>query len=224
MNNIVKFEQIQRELDTISLIEQEAREETKAIFVLTCTTYQDLFPSEIKHLSRSIAAQFREWLSEDDAPTADELALCMNAHGHLEKFAEYVTSKYTNKAKRTQWEALFANADVKAAIINFIYQKAFEAKSELEINGRRAFFTVEGLKRYLNQQFEKTSRAFQFEARGKLCKAFDQDVNMKVEEAAKIVIPALQDRLDEIENNIIEHFIQYRRLPNSIGLLTGGAA
>lgn len=213
MNGLVRYEQVQRELDTMSLIERETIAELKAAHVLTALNYRDVFPAQLQEMSRSAIAQYNQWLKSDSAPSTADLALCINISGLLESFMDYVHSKYADRPKeRAKWEHAFANPEFKQGVTNFLAQKSFEAKSELEAQGRTAFFTELGLRYYVMQWLAKTGREMKHEMFWRGHKLLKDNPGMRAEEAARIVISWLDSHMQQLEEQVALRLARQERL------------
>jgi hypothetical protein len=83
MSDLVTFDTFEAELNRETVVQREIRAEQRAAIVLRCTTYQDVFAPQWRHMARKVTAQWNQWIKSGEGPEQEELALCLNARGHL---------------------------------------------------------------------------------------------------------------------------------------------
>lgn len=196
MSDLVTFDTFEAELNRETVVQREIRAEQRAAIVLRCTTYQDVFAPQWRHMARKVTAQWNQWIKSGEGPDQEELALCLNARGHLAAFRDYIFAKTAKKPQENlMWEEAFSDLVFTQNVLFFIYQKSFEAKMEVELSGRTAFATQIGLEYFVRQAREKQDRSLIHEAINRVSKLQGQGV--LTDDAIRMVTSAMRETLRE---------------------------
>lgn len=190
MRALVSFQAVQKELSQETLVQRESRAEETAAIVLTSRTYTELFGERWEAFGRKVPARYNHWLKSNEAPSLEELALCINVPALAESFAGYVLRK-AQKKEREEWETTFADPSFQNVVRLFLNQKVFERKSEITLHeGQQGFLTRIAFDYFLRQHGAKGGRDIGHEAVSKMKKLHSQ--GLPPEE----VLNAVQEMLD----------------------------
>lgn len=202
MGDLIRFQDLQRELEQETIVQRESRAEEQAAIVLTRKTYTDLFSDDWVSYARKVTAQYSQWIKSEVAPDPEDLALCINVPSLSRQFRDYVRSRAASEEKQRDWERAFSDPSFQRSVQMFLYQKVFERKNDLVISsGKRGFLTRIAFEYHLRQYEEKSKRSIYHEALNKLRKTHGEE--LPPQEMLDFVESWLEKRFAEQEDKII---------------------
>lgn len=157
------YQELERDLRQETMAQQEYRAEERAFVFTRFTNQKDYYAPEWQELARKVSSQWTAWLKSEEGPTTETIAMCVNINQIMAKFKDYVLSKHTG-SKLQDWETAFASDTFHQSLRLFLSQKAFDAKSELDSQGKTGFVCRLGFVHYHLSRLESSARQQKHEA------------------------------------------------------------
>lgn len=202
MESLVSFEELKRLYMKRSILDREADEEVKNLFILEMTFIEICETSAGKTNSRSLVTQMRKWKETLNERAVSDLFLFCSLNRAIESFKEYLLSKYTGKKQR-EFEQLLSIHGIERDLKKLMAALIYEHKGETAKAGGFGFFSADAQRQYIVHDMYKRNRSLFHEAIRAGIKTMDDKVHYSREELIAIIGPVIEVKVQKAVRDYI---------------------